>query len=638
MLIAPVVMCLIPRASAAAIVLDGSQDPYDLNPAGPSDVAVRQNNAINLTFPNSALTLESLSFTTNSTRTLTINNANGKRLEARTAHFNAGVSTIAINGANDVVKFLGTNDGSGGLTKAGAGRLQIAGTTTFSGGINVNGGVLELMSGDALGSNPVVLSGGSALRFMIPSAQFVNSNAPISGTGSVAIQTGSVSLFGTISVTSLAISGVLQAAELVTTAGGVNVNPGAIALFNGGLNADSLATSGGETHIGDVPSTIGTISLLGGSLEFKGNVTNPLGTTISSGRTLTLFPDNTLTFTGAITTNGGTVQAKGGITDLGTSPLTFGAGGGTIEIGPGAFFSPNTELRVGRTAGATYLLFTNSFGTLRLNDALSPTADSIGNITADDFSTTTIHTGTNHVLTTGTLLVPAGNVFASTLFIKDGPGRMVVTGNVRGTGEAAIEVNGGSAIFNNASVTNTDAITTRVNTGALLGGTGRVPGTLIIDSSGMLSPGVGPGTLRTGSLTMNSGSTFVLEVLSKTTCDRLNVTGSITLTNPTLMADVLEGATWAMNDLFFLMVNDDADPVVGTFAGLPDESVVAIGGFDFRISYDANTANGTTGTLNGGNDVALQALENVPEPGALVALASGTGMLMGRRRFRQGRR
>jgi hypothetical protein len=134
-------------------------------------------------------------------------------------------------------------------------------------------------------------------------------------------------------------------------------------------------------------------------------------------------------------------------------------------------------------------------------------------------------------------------------------------------------------------------------------------------------------------VTFSPGSNIVLELLNAATLDRFNVTGTVTLDQSKLILPYLSGYNIAAGDKLFIINNDDVDPVVGTFLGLPDGATVfpALGG-QFRIDYDGDFA---TGATSGGNDVVLTALVAVPEPSALLALLGGSGMLMGLRRFRR---
>ena len=136
-----------------------------------------------------------------------------------------------------------------------------------------------------------------------------------------------------------------------------------------------------------------------------------------------------------------------------------------------------------------------------------------------------------------------------------------------------------------------------VASGARLWGSGTAAGPVTVD--GELAPGAGtPGQLATGSLTMNASGVLSIE-LNGTTAgtgyDRVNVAGTVTLNNPTL---TLTGTyTPVLGDQFILISNDGADPVNGTFSGLPEGATLTLNGRVMRISYAGGD----------GNDVALVA-------------------------------
>jgi hypothetical protein len=145
----------------------------------------------------------------------------------------------------------------------------------------------------------------------------------------------------------------------------------------------------------------------------------------------------------------------------------------------------------------------------------------------------------------------------------------------------------------------------------------------------LLTEGRRSDALSSGNLTMGTGSPLQLELTSAAVRDILNVTGTVNITGSTLAVSLLN-YTGAINDVFYVILNDAADPVVGTFAGLADQSIFTAGRRQFQISYDANSTGGTFDT--GGNDVALR---NIPEPASLLTMLSGLGMLVGLQRFRR---
>jgi hypothetical protein len=92
----------------------------------------------------------------------------------------------------------------------------------------------------------------------------------------------------------------------------------------------------------------------------------------------------------------------------------------------------------------------------------------------------------------------------------------------------------------------------------------------------------------------------------------LNVHGTVALSNITLNASL--NFSSSPSDAFTIISNDGADPVVGTFTGLPQGATLAIGGQQFQISY----------TGGDGNDVVLTEISGAPVPTlALAAVSPG---------------
>jgi hypothetical protein len=115
-----------------------------------------------------------------------------------------------------------------------------------------------------------------------------------------------------------------------------------------------------------------------------------------------------------------------------------------------------------------------------------------------------------------------------------------------------------------------------------------------------MAPGnAGPGTLAMGGLTMAAGSTLDLELngtTAGTQYDQVAVTGAVALGGATLSVSL--GFVPTGGEVFTIIANDAVDPVVGTFAGLPEGSILIANGKSLRISYAGGD----------GNDVTLTAL------------------------------
>ncbi|MDZ4199997.1 MAG: PEP-CTERM sorting domain-containing protein [Kiritimatiellia bacterium] len=178
--------------------------------------------------------------------------------------------------------------------------------------------------------------------------------------------------------------------------------------------------------------------------------------------------------------------------------------------------------------------------------------------------------------------------------------------------------------------------TVTVAAGATLGGNGSIRGNTTVN--GTLAPGTSAGDLTfNGHLTLGSGSTSAFEIngllvgqydrvlLSSLGTQNLTLAGTLDLTVGVFSANP--------GDIIWLFRNETDGTTSGSFTGLgQDATVGAYNGWDWKISYSANT---TGNLLTGGNDVALYA---IPEPGTLGILGLGLIATLLRRRVHTARR
>jgi autotransporter-associated beta strand protein len=357
--------------------------------------------------------------------------------------------------------------------------------------------------------------------------------------------------------------------------------------FNAGLdlNGGTLKVSGGN----------------GGFGFFSGAVN------VNSGTTLTIDSDGTgFGFQNgwkptSVNINGGTVNGGGnhvwGIS--GGVNMT----GGTLQVETGSFQWNYTNLNTYASAdtatisGPLNLRGDGGYTGLSVNVANGAAASDLlisGNITE--------------------LYGPLG-------ISKSGAGTMVLSGTNSYTG--ATIVNAGTLVVN-GSIAN--ATTTTVQSGATISGGGSV-GSLTVESGAFVNPGNSPGILTVNG-DYNQAGTFVAEITGLTAGsqhDQLVVNGTVSLSGS---LDVqFSAGSYAVNDMIFLLVNDDADAVNGIFTGINQgDTVTNYGGFDWIISYNADS---TTSTFTGGNDIALRA---IPEPSASLLAGLGALALLRRRR------
>lgn len=148
-----------------------------------------------------------------------------------------------------------------------------------------------------------------------------------------------------------------------------------------------------------------------------------------------------------------------------------------------------------------------------------------------------------------------------------------------------------------------------------------------MNPGGILAPGNSPGILRTGGgVTFAGGGLFEVELQGLTPgtqYDQVLVTaGNVTLGAGVASLSLLpSGYTPASTDAFVVINNTGGGTLTGTFAGFPDQSIVASNvlgsGIDYLIYY---------GTYSGFPTSVV--IAPVPEPGTVLAIcAAGAGVV-----------
>ncbi|WP_425397049.1 matrixin family metalloprotease [Aeoliella sp.] len=166
--------------------------------------------------------------------------------------------------------------------------------------------------------------------------------------------------------------------------------------------------------------------------------------------------------------------------------------------------------------------------------------------------------------------------------------------------DSYIEVNAGSLEIHSPLAQN--GVSVDVGPGGSASGSGflgasGVDGELNFQQGALHLPGTSPGKFVSGNLWYEPGSTLEIEldgVIAGTGYDQLDVNGTIEVAGANLNIDL--GYTPADGQEFFIIDNDGTDPVVGTFAGLPEGAAFDVDGKRFFITY----------TGGDGNDVVLR--------------------------------
>lgn len=142
----------------------------------------------------------------------------------------------------------------------------------------------------------------------------------------------------------------------------------------------------------------------------------------------------------------------------------------------------------------------------------------------------------------------------------------------------------------------------------VLSGNATVGSFTATDRAGTLKTSGGGGNLiaNTGNVSMKANTRFVVDLLNESPgqSTQIYVTGSVSLGGSHLVVST-GGTTFPVGTSFVIINNDGAEPVSGTFDGLPEGAIVAANGNtqqQFRITYAGGS----------GNDVVLTAVPPVP--------------------------
>jgi autotransporter-associated beta strand protein len=292
----------------------------------------------------------------------------------------------------------------------------------------------------------------------------------------------------------------------------------------------------------------------GGALNFHG-----------AGPAVTLNLSGTNSFTAAFTISSGRVNAN--------NPFALGAASAPVFV-----------------SSAGEIVFPSSFPVVK--DFMS-VAGSLTVVATNSISGTfnVPPSGSSVFITAPGRLVLQGPVTGFGPLNKTGTGTLESTGTNGLTGTIAVA--GGVLMINGSSL----AGTINVGSGTTLGGTGVVGNVVMATNApaARLLPGVNAGILTASNVTLAAAGEFVIEangITPGTGHDQLAVRGTVALNNVALR--FLLGYTPAMGDTLVLIDNDGADPVTGTFAGLPEGAGLITNGFGFRISYTGGDGNDVT--------------------------------------------
>ena len=555
------------------------------------------------------------------TLTLTGTNTYGgsTTINAGTLQLGDGTTNGAVAGDitdNASLTFMSANtqtyggviSGSGGLTMNGSGVLTLTGASTYTGATNVSGGELNLGASASLDNTAISVANG-AIFGPQPGSGSINAGTTGAGTLGATLTLNSGSTFdmtdtttGTFNLlqqagfggTPLTISGATLNFDLSSAGPDQLAFIGAAAVS--GTNNIGITTV--DTSLSDGQSynlITGTSGLNGGVWQFTGGSTT---TYVSAG-------DNVYQLTlssspGAVTVS--VALSPPNIWNGGTSSDWDNADNWSLGIVPGS----NQDVQIGNGAPRTNdpamdvdgscqsIAFSANATTISGPNTL--TIGKVG-ITADSHnfavncpvllagSQTWTVNGTG-ALTAGDVIDDSGSGYGLT---KSGSGTLTLSAD--NTYSGITKISAGTLLVNGSQ----EPSDVSLNGGAL-GGTGivgAITGTL---AGGTVNPGpaAAAGTLISDTLTLNSTSTFFVDLngTGAGQFDQLNVGGAVSLGNSTLTGAV--GYAPGVGDSFVIIKNNGGGVVSGTFNNLLEGATVTLGAYLFQISYVGGSGNDVT--------------------------------------------
>ncbi len=292
--------------------------------------------------------------------------------------------------------------------------------------------------------------------------------------------------------------------------------------------------------------------------------------------------------TGSLTVSGtGLVNLTGGLRITSNS-----SGNGQVHLDGGTIFTPLVE-----DSGGTAAFHFNG-GTLKAKNTTTTFMQGLDSADVEAGGAVIDTNGFNVTIAQAlSAASPSGGL------TKTGQGLLTLSGACTYTGST--QVNAGALLVDGSL-----ASPVTVNNNGTIGGIGSIGG-LTVNSGGTLAPGDSPGILTVnGNVTL--GGTYACEInaIAGAGYDQLSVNGTVTL-GGVLMLSV---STPSLNDKFWILLNDGADALNGSFSNYANgDTVFSFDSTSWHIYYGADSA---TGSFSGGNDVLLA----VPEPSAWLLL------------------
>jgi autotransporter-associated beta strand protein len=367
---------------------------------------------------------------------------------------------------------LNQNNTWASVIKNGAGRLDLNGASTHAGGVTINAGTLAIAQNQSLGTGALTFNAGT---LMLGNVTVANAMSFRSGTINVA------------DGVSAAWNGVIATAASGTAA------------LNKSGNGQ-LTLGGANTYTTGTTLTAGTLVLANNAALGTGAVTIIGGVLNLGGRTIT----NNVTLNGGSLT-GGTINLAQATLNAGTVTASLAgsasytkSGAGVVTLSGNNTYAGNTIVNAGTLVAGSNNAFSTGTVTINAGAALEVASgvSLANNLTLVGSATIAGNAGTL-----------SGVISGSGSMNKTGAGMLTLSGDNTFTGGSVIQAG-------TLKVDGVMASAVTVNSGARLGGVGRINDVVTVLAGGSLGAGgVDVGTLNLAALEMRGGTTLELKVI-----------------------------------------------------------------------------------------------------------------------------
>lgn len=529
------------------------------------------------------------------------------------------------------MSFSGTVTGAGKLTKIGPGSLELSGTNNYSGGTDVLAGILIFggSSNSPLGTGEVRLFDSTTLRV---GSDFTGAGTIGNTLTFVSPQNGQT----TIDAQGNAKwGGLVQNSAPADTAPFIKTGPGTFTLtnaantFTGTININGGTL--GATSNGALGNAANQIFINNATFQAAASFATPRPINLTGSSNIEVLPTFTLVSNGVISGSGSLTKTNTGILRLdpqpaGTANLYLGGtniAGGTLQIfADSALGDPGGSLTI-QTATLQTLANISSARAISISGAAiidtGPFQDTLSGVMSGTGASvekrgtgTLILTGNNtyagtFIITAGILQgnssslkgniednatlifdqtfdgVYAGSISKNGIFIKQGGGKLQLSGNSSGF-QGPVSINGG-----NLDVTGTlgGSNTITINAGGTLSGTGTVAN-VVANSGGALSPGDPTGILSiNGTLTFNNGSSLDAHI-TPTTGGLGSVASTTTIQSGakvTVIPDTSTGGFFGVKAAYTIL---RGPTILGQFGSVTSTNPNFIPTLSYPTIFDAN--------------------------------------------------